>query len=75
MKEGSTLSGIYRIWPLNWRTAGSFLVYCDMDTDGDGWTVIQRRGDFKNPVDYFYKNWTDYQMGFGKLTEDFWLGN
>ncbi|KAK3777353.1 hypothetical protein RRG08_012018 [Elysia crispata] len=47
-------------------------VLCEIQTDGGGWTVIQRRafGD----VD-FYRNWTTYSEGFGSLTGDFWLGN
>jgi len=49
-------------------------VYCDMDKDGGGWTVIQRRGDFGNPSDYFYRNWYDYTNGFGDQNEDHWLG-
>ncbi len=31
----------------------------------DGWTVIQSRGQFGNPVDYFHRNFTSYQDGFG----------
>ena len=31
----------------------------------DGWTVIQSRGQFGNPVDYFLRNWTQYVEGFG----------
>ncbi len=30
-----------------------------------GWTVIQSRGSFGNPRDYFKKSWTDYVNGFG----------
>lgn len=75
LKKGHKDSGIYRIWPSNWRTFGSFNVFCDMQTDGGGWTIIQRRGNYGQPKDYFYKNWQEYKMGFGHLHQDFWLGN
>jgi len=57
-------------------------VLCDALTDvencvtGRGpWTVIQRRGQFGNPDDFFSaKLWDDYVEGFGIPNKEYWLG-
>ncbi|XP_052766890.1 ryncolin-1-like [Mya arenaria] len=63
-------SGIFTIYPDRAMPKG-FNVSCDMDIDGGGWTVIQRR---VTDTD-FYKTWNEYQTGFGDLAKNFWLGN
>ena len=49
---------------------------CEEAGDGGGvpWTVIQRRGQFGNPPNYFAKLWNDYRAGFGNVDGEFWLG-
>ncbi|XP_035689774.1 angiopoietin-2-like [Branchiostoma floridae] len=68
-EEGSTTSGVYCITLQNSTRVG---VYCDMDTDGGGWTVIQRRIDGTVP---FNRPWADYKRGFGNKSGEHWLGN
>ena len=60
--------GVYSINP---DGLGYFQVWCDMNTDGGGWTVFQRRQDAS--VD-FYRGWQDYRNGFGHPNGNFWLG-
>lgn len=62
-------TGVYTIYPDN---SPQFDVVCDMDTDGGGWTVFQRR---KNGLVNFYRDWDAYKRGFGFLNGEFWLGN
>ncbi|XP_064484493.1 techylectin-5A-like [Ornithodoros turicata] len=72
--SGQNHSGVYNIYPYEDSTA-AVSTYCDMESDGGGWTVFQRRGQFGNPVFYFYRKWADYAHGFGNPAEEYWLGN
>uniref|UniRef100_A0A8C6SL81 Si:ch211-203k16.3 n=1 Tax=Neogobius melanostomus TaxID=47308 RepID=A0A8C6SL81_9GOBI len=67
---GERRSGLYTVIPL--MAGVPVQVYCDMDTDGGGWTVIQRRVDGAVTFD---RTWGDYRDGFGDLRSEFWLGN
>ncbi|KAI8493476.1 Fibrinogen C domain-containing protein 1 [Branchiostoma belcheri] len=69
--DETTPSGVYMVYPRD--NLGGFNVFCDMDTDGGGWTLFQRRRD--GSVD-FYRGWADYKTGFpSNLNGEFWLGN
>ncbi|XP_019622488.1 PREDICTED: microfibril-associated glycoprotein 4-like [Branchiostoma belcheri] len=69
--DETTPSGVYMVYPRD--NLGGFLVFCDMDTDGGGWTLFQKRQD--GTVD-FYRGWADYKIGFpSNLNGEFWLGN
>ena len=69
MMQGYNESGVYTIQPKNINS--SISVYCDMETDGGGWTVLLKRQD--GSVD-FQHNWTDCKHGFGNLEGEHWLG-
>uniref|UniRef100_A0A671WWC0 Tenascin N n=1 Tax=Sparus aurata TaxID=8175 RepID=A0A671WWC0_SPAAU len=69
-RNGNGKSGIYTIYINNDRSK-PIEVFCDMETDGGGWLVLQRRTIGK--LDFF-KRWRQYIAGFGDMTEEFWLG-
>lgn len=67
--SGVSVSGVY---PVKLPNGLVLNVYCDMDTDHGGWTLIQRRHDGSLN---FTRNWDDYAFGFGNVNTEFWLGN
>ncbi|XP_053868118.1 angiopoietin-2-like isoform X2 [Malaclemys terrapin pileata] len=69
-KSGLTASGVYTLrFPNSTATTRAF---CDMETSGGGWTVIQHRKD--GSVD-FHRTWKEYKHGFGSPSGEHWLGN
>ncbi|XP_058380429.1 ficolin-1-like [Diceros bicornis minor] len=69
LTRGHSLSGWHIIYLPDCQP---LTVLCDMDTDGGGWIVFQRRSD--GSVDFF-RDWAAYKKGFGSQLGEFWLGN
>ncbi|NXP96372.1 FCN1 protein, partial [Passerina amoena] len=69
LAKGKILSGWYTIYP---QDCNATTVFCDMDTDGGGWIVFQRRWD--GSVN-FLRDWDSYKRGFGNQLTEFWMGN
>ncbi|XP_071836029.1 fibrinogen C domain-containing protein 1-A-like isoform X4 [Apostichopus japonicus] len=68
--SSTSSSGVYLIKPDGY--AEPFEVYCDNSVDDGGWTIIQRR--FDGSIN-FNRSWEDYQLGFGFLSSELWIGN
>lgn len=82
VRNGGETSELYLIQPHT--SIKPYRVYCDMNTEGGGWTVIQNRQD--GSVD-FGRKWNPYKEGFGNIATndegkkycglpgEYWLGN
>ena len=64
LQNGTQVSGVYKL-----RLGDEVKsVFCDMETRGGGWTVIQRRGDFGRNKTYFLRKWDSYKKGTQSLS-------
>ncbi|XP_031444907.1 angiopoietin-4 [Phasianus colchicus] len=70
LRAGSRASGVYTLHITNMSQPRK--VFCDMETDGGGWTVIQLR---TNGSVSFQRGWREYKQGFGDAAGEHWLGN
>ncbi|XP_077176674.1 fibrinogen-like protein 1-like protein [Paroedura picta] len=68
--HGRKKSGLYVIRPKN---CPLMVVYCDMEHDGGGWTVLHRNNVSQNAL--WSRTWNGYKKGFGNLLGNHWLGN
>lgn len=69
-KQFNSPSGVYTIYPDDDRPT-AVQAYCDMNTDGGGWTVFQTRMDGSVG---FTRRWNEYERGFGNASGEYWLG-
>nr|XP_060627855.1 angiopoietin-4 [Anolis sagrei ordinatus] len=70
LQSGMNRSGVYTLHINNMTEPKK--TYCDMETDGGGWIVIQHR---VNGSISFQKSWKEYKQGFGDPAGEYWLGN
>lgn len=68
IQQEHNTSGVYTV---SLNASDDVTVYCDQDTDGGGWTVIQSR---HNGSENFNRSWAEYEAGFGSLHGEYWLG-
>ncbi|CDQ74048.1 unnamed protein product [Oncorhynchus mykiss] len=66
------ISGEYKLPADDFLNTPEINVFCDMESNGGGWTIIQRR---KVGLTSFNRDWKQYKNGFGTIRGDFWLGN
>ncbi|EDV46212.1 microfibril-associated glycoprotein 4 isoform X2 [Drosophila erecta] len=61
--------GVVRIRPRS--NEAPFFVFCDQKVRNGGWTMVVNRYDGSED---FNRKWADYQIGFGPLTTEFFIG-
>lgn len=70
---GHTKSGVYEIFPFKCRCGEPVRVWCDMETEGGGWTVFFSRDNGTIRED-FNRTWYEHQSGFGNASGEYFMG-
>ncbi|XP_069184304.1 angiopoietin-related protein 7 [Procambarus clarkii] len=70
--RGARLDGVYFIKPD--REGRPVSSWCDMTTDGGGWTVFVQRDTRVVPAVNFRRDWEAYKTSFGNASTEYWLG-
>nr|XP_045621949.1 angiopoietin-2-like [Procambarus clarkii] len=70
--RGARMNGVYVIKPD--RKGQQVSAWCDMTSNGGGWTVFIKRDKKAIPQVSFAKDWTQYKTGFGNISTEYWLG-
>lgn len=77
LENPRAMDGIYDFY-IDYKGKRPIKVFCDMITEGGGWTVVQQRlpRDENDTSFYtdFMRNFHDYKVGFGAADNDYWLG-
>ncbi|XP_042211981.1 ficolin-2-like [Homarus americanus] len=70
--HGHKQSGVYEIFPFKCKCDKGVKVWCDMETEGGGWTAFLVR---QNLTENFERNWQEYAVGFGEASQEYYMGN
>ena len=69
---GYRASKVYEINVWTSQARSKLRVFCNMEENGGGWLVFQRRFDGSES---FERTWEEYKHGFGDVENEHWLGN
>ncbi|XP_078260506.1 fibrinogen-like protein 1-like protein [Rhinoraja longicauda] len=73
LQQGYNTSGLYVIRPKTLLDTPLIVVYCEMEYDCGGWTLLEQNS--RQSKQMWNETWTAYEFGFGYILGDHYLGN